>query len=342
MAVDQRQLRLQHLDAVLCVLEPASRDAPAEPGEQRRGALLQPDQRRAGHHRQPEPDLQRHCQRRIRRSRQQDAETDGDERDLGKELGRDVDHRGGGCQRPRHAVQGGCPGAEHEAAHQGERQAIGRGVAHHASPDEHPGAACLAGGRDRIPGEAQHDEQHKLPSDDQREIRPADAAQAVDHAVEAEPADQHGAEQQASQGKRDRKLLHGRRTFRLVAGRAGGSTPIPPRWAICWRFARKDCGRGNGRPDTADRRDRLRRLGGRAGAGGARPSAAPAGPAHQRPAQPGRHRLRNWRWAISPTPRRWRAPPPAAAMCSTSRRTTGSGCPIPRRCCAPMSRARSR
>ena len=209
MAIDQPQFGLQHLDAVLRIVEPASGDAPAEPGEQRRGALLQPDQRHAGHHRQAEPDLQRHRQRRIRRARQQDAETDGGEGELGEELGGDVDHRGGGRQRPRHAVQRDRPGAEHEAAHLGERQAVGRRIAHHAAPDEHPGAAALARRHDGVPGQPQHGEQHELPADDQREILPADAANAGDDAAEPEPADQHGAEQQPSQGKRDRELLHG-------------------------------------------------------------------------------------------------------------------------------------
>ena len=62
MAVDQRQFRLKHLDSILRVLEPPSGDAPTKLGEQRRGALLQPDQRHACHHRKPEPDLHGHGQ----------------------------------------------------------------------------------------------------------------------------------------------------------------------------------------------------------------------------------------------------------------------------------------
>ena len=227
-AVDQRQLRLQHLDAVLRVVEPAPGDAPAQPGEQRRGALLQPDQRHAGHHRQPEPDLQRHRQRRIRRARQQDAETDGGEGKLGEEFGGDIDHGGGGCQRPRHAVQCHRPGAEHEAADLGERQAVGRGVAHHAAPDEDPGAARLARRRDRVPGQAEHQRTARAAS--RRSARnPPSRRGARRRCTRPNPNQpiSSGAEQQASQGKRDRELLQGvglsgwRR-------RAGGSTPIQP------------------------------------------------------------------------------------------------------------------
>ena len=155
---------------------------------------------------------------------------------------------------------------------------------------EHPGAAGLARRRDRVPGQAQHDEQHELPADDQREIRPADAAARRRSRGRSRTSRSGRCRAAGQPGQARSRASSRRRTFRLADG-AGGrlytdSAALGYMLALCSEGLR----RGSGRSDTADRCDRLRRLRGRAGAGGARPSAAPAGPAHQRPAQPGGHR----------------------------------------------------
>ena len=92
-------------------------------------------------------------------------------------------------------------GTEHEAANLGERQAVGRGVSHHAAPDQHEQPLEVPAGHDGLPGQTQDGEQHELPADDDDEVAPADAAHAVQDASRAKPADQDRAEQKA--GKRE-------------------------------------------------------------------------------------------------------------------------------------------
>ena len=124
-AVDQAHFRLHDLDPLLRIVQPVAGDARAELREQRRNALLQPDEGKAGQDRQPDPDLDRHREARVRRPRQQDAKPECGERDLREEFRGDVNDGRGGGGVPFDPVQRNRAGAEDEAADLREWQAVG-------------------------------------------------------------------------------------------------------------------------------------------------------------------------------------------------------------------------
>ena len=82
---------------------------------------------------------------------------------------------------------------------------------------------------------------------------------------------------------------------------------------------------------------RICRLGRGAGPGQDGPEGARARPAEQRPAQSGRPQGRDRRGLARGRRNRWRPRSPGAAICFTSRPTTGSGCRIRQRCSASTS-----
>ena len=142
MAVDQSEFGLEDLHALLRIAEPAAGDARADAREDRRRTLLRPDEAEACQHRETDTHFQRHREAGCRRAHQQNTQTEAANAICARNsavTSTTVEAVGG---VPLDSVQRHRAGAEHEAADLRERQAVGRGVAHHAAPDQHPGSAA--------------------------------------------------------------------------------------------------------------------------------------------------------------------------------------------------------
>ena len=171
------------------------------------------------------------------------------------------------------------------------------GVAHHAAPDEHPGAAGLAGRRRSRPRPAPAP--RTAPAASRRSGRNPPTPRAARRQSRGRSRTSRSAQFRATgpPGRARSRVSSMGKAFQLPVGRRlrGGRPALHQvRRSRLYTavYARGFQADGNGRANAADRCNRLRRLRRGAGACGTRASAAPAGPPHQRPAQPGRARRR--------------------------------------------------